>query len=383
MVGSAGRSSIAAADRNLPAEPVPAMIRADRKLAGLINALRLQVRRAVTLPSPIFRSTVTSPTILQDTTHLVDPELLSWVANGPAVTYDPELVAVVRAAMTEQVASSDPDADGLPVSVSEHKIQIASGEPQISILVATPKRQSPVRFGILYVHGGGFIVGSAGLALPFIRQVVAALDCVVAAVDYRLAPEVSFPVPLEDCYAALVWFAREATALGVDPTRIAVMGESSGAGLAAALALVSRDRRGPAIKFQSLLCPMLDDRTVTEPDPNPTTGQFIWNRDSNRFAWKCYLGREPGSQGVSHYAAPARAINLSELPSTHIQVGTLDLFFDENLEFVRRLARAAVPVAFEVYPGAYHGFELMYPSEVTKDVQARRLSRLARALACR
>lgn len=351
------------------------------KLATLLGRLRARTKRTAPALSAAAGITVEPPRDRLDTTRLADPELLAWVGGTPAPDHTPELVAGLRAAMAEQVRTTDPDADGLPLRVSTHIAPGYEGEADVRIRVVTPTGDRRDRPGILHIHGGGFILGSADLTLPSVRPVAAALDCIIASVDYRLAPEAPFPAGLNDCYAALAWFAAQAPALGVDATRIAVMGESAGGGLAAALALLARDRGGPALAFQSLLYPMLDDRTVTEVDPNPVTGQFIWNRASNRYAWETYLDAPPGSDPVSPYAAPARASDLSRLPPAHILVGTLDLFFDEDLEFARRLARAAVPVALDIFPGAFHAFDMMYPAAVSKDVQARRRTRLAQALA--
>jgi len=179
---------------------------------------------------------------------------------------------------------------------------------------------------------------------------------VIVSVDYRLAPETVFPGSLEDCYAALVWMTERATALGIHPDHIGLMGDSAGAGLAASLALLARDRHGPSIAFQNLMFPMLDDRTLTEENPNPVTGEFVWTREYNRFGWTSLLGCEPGSEGVSVYAAPGRATDLTHLPPTWLGVGTLDLFLDENLRFAQGLIRAGVAVEMNVWPGAYHGF---------------------------
>ena len=169
---------------------------------------------------------------------------------------------------------------------------------------------------------------------------------------------------MEDCYAALKWFHANAAELGFSPKRIAIGGESAGGGLAAALALVARDRGEVPIIHQQLVYPMLDDRSPAE--PHPYAGEFGWTRGANRFGWKSLLGQEPGGEGVSPYAAPARAANLEGLPPTFIGVGALDLFLEEDLEYARRLTRAGVPVELHVYPGAFHGSDLVTTARISR-----------------
>jgi triacylglycerol lipase len=185
---------------------------------------------------------------------------------------------------------------------------------------------------------------------------VAELGCVVCSVDYRLAPEHPYPAPVEDCYSALGWLHEQADALSIDRSRVVIKGESAGGGLAAALALLARDRGGPAIAFQHLTYPMIDDRTCVDPDPHPYVGEFVWTPERNHFGWTALLGRPPGGKDIPAYAAAARATDLSGLPPTFISVGALDLFLEENLEYGRRLTRAGVAVEMHVYPGAFHGF---------------------------
>ncbi len=188
------------------------------------------------------------------------------------------------------------------------------------------------------------------------RRLVSELGCAIFSVDYRLAPETRFPGSLEDCYSVLLWLATNAKRLGVSVSCLGVKGESAGGGLAAALALLTRDRSGPRLAFQHLIYPMLDDRTGTDLDPNPYTGDFVWTRQQNDFGWSSLLGKQPGSPGVPAYAAAARGENLTGLPPTFIGVGSLDLFLDENLAYAGRLSRAGVEVELHVYPGAIHRF---------------------------
>jgi acetyl esterase/lipase len=198
-------------------------------------------------------------------------------------------------------------------------------------------------------------------------------------VEYRLAPETVAPGALEDCYAALRWLHTAADEISVDRTRIAIGGESAGGGLAAALALLARDRGELPICFQLLIYPMLDDRTVTAEARNPFTGQFVWTPSANRFGWTALLGHEPGVADVSPYAAAARASDLSGLPPAYICVGALDLFVDEDIAYAKRLLRAGVPTELHIFPGAYHAFEMAVDAAVTVAAQRERRTALARA----
>jgi len=236
------------------------------------------------------------------------------------------------------------------------------------------------RSTLLWMHGGGYIMGSPEQEDLMVKHMVSAIGCVAVSVDYRLAPETRHPGPVEDCYAALKWLHTHASELGVDPTRIAIAGSSAGGGLAAALGLLARDRGEIPLAFQLLIAPMLDDRTCTLAEPHPYTGEFIWTRENNRFGWTSLLGQEPGLADVSPYAAAARAEHLEGLPPTFINVGALDLFLEEDLEYARRLTRAGVPTEFHIYPGAYHGFRMVADAQVTQTAARDQLAALKRAL---
>ena len=243
-------------------------------------------------------------------------------------------------------------------------------------------RPAPVGSGealpaLLWIHGGGYVIGSPLQDEPFCQMVSRRLGIVVAAVAYRRAPEYKFPIPLEDCHDGLVWLARQP---GVDPDRVAIGGASAGGGLAAALALLARDRGLVHPVFQLLSYPMLDDRTVlrTDIDERPFR---LWNQKANRFGWMSYLGREPGSSGVSGLAAPARHEDLAGLPPAWIGVGTCDLFHDEDLVYARRLEDAGVTCSLHVVEGAFHGFEGVVPKAgVSRDYQRAEVEALAGSL---
>lgn len=205
---------------------------------------------------------------------------------------------------------------------------------------------------LLWIHGGGYVIGDAAQDDVLCRRFAQELGATVASVNYRLAPEHPYPVPVEDCYAALSWLSALPS---VDPARVAIAGASAGGGLAAALALLTRDRGEIAVAAQVLVYPMLDDRTSQRKDLDHP-GHRLWNQSSNRFGWRAYLGdADPGE------AVPARRDDLAGLPPAWIGVGTLDLFHDEDLAYAERLRAAGVPCEVMVVDGAFHGFDGIAP----------------------
>lgn len=295
--------------------------------------------------------------------HLVDGELLGFLDMRPPMVLNADTLASVRAGFPEMLAlmfaGYVPPAD---VEKTERFVPGPKGAPEVRVFVFTPKKAAEPRPAYLHIHGGGYVVGSADMSEANCARTASEQGAVVVTVDYRLAPETPFPGPVEDCYAALKWLHANAKELGVDPARIAIGGESAGGGLAAGLALLARDRGEIRIAHQQLIYPMIDDRPLA--DPHPYTGEFIWTHSSNRFGWTSLLGHEPGRDGVSPYAAAARAENLEALPPTFISTGALDLFLEENLEYARRLTRAGVPVELHVYPGGVHGFDMVADSRL-------------------
>jgi len=236
--------------------------------------------------------------------------------------------------------------------------------------------------GLCWFHGGGMAIGSPeaddGLLARFAEQ----LGIVCASVDYRLTPEHPYPIPFEDAYAGLCWFAEQAGRLGVDTSRIAVGGASAGGCLCAAVAIASRDLGGPDLAFQMPLFPMLDD-TMDTPSNREVTAELIpfsWNSDMSAVAWDWYLAGLKGGE-VPYYAAPARCPNLSGLPPAYTLVGQFDPLRDETISYVQRLAQAGVPTEFHLYDGAVHGFELAALGTATGDaVHEGIISALARGV---
>jgi len=228
-------------------------------------------------------------------------------------------------------------------------IQVDDG---VSARVFRPETAANPTPALLWIHGGGYIMGSASMADRFCRTVADRFGVVAAAVEYRLAPEHPFPIPLEDCYSALRWLAALPE---VDDSRIAIGGESAGAGLAAALALLARDHGEIAPVFQALSYPMLDDRTASRTDIDPRRLR-MWSPENNRFGWRSYLG--PAGGDVPALAAPARHPDLSGVAPAWIGVGTNDLFHDEDVAYAHRLRESGVPCELHLVQGAYHGFDL-------------------------
>jgi acetyl esterase/lipase len=288
-----------------------------------------------------------------DTRHLVDPELAPLLDAWPAFALSEETLPAIR-------ARALPRPPAPPVDVRFDKVAAPGrdGAPDVPLWVYRANGADGALPCILHLHGGGYVAGKASELEDIHRALAAELRCAIVSVDYRLAPETAFPGNVEDAYAGLDWVMREAGAWGIDPARVGVMGESAGGGLAAALALLARDRGEHRLAFQHLIYPMIDDRTCVR-EAHPFAGEFVWDADKNRFGWAALLGQAPGGADVSPYAAAARAQDLAGLPPTFISTGALDLFVDEDLDYAQRLIRAGVPTELHVYPGAFHAFNLV------------------------
>lgn len=319
------------------------------------------------------------------TRFLVDPQLLPMLDQFPPLAFTRESLPEVRKGMAEmqqQMAATLPPVPG--VKVSERRVPGPTGGPAVRVLVYESENERHSRAGLLWIHGGGFVMGNADADDLNCRAMAAEIGCVIVSVDYRLSPETPFPGPVEDCYAALRWLHQDAASLGVDQARLAVGGMSAGGNLAAAVALLARDRKAIPLVFQLLIYPMLDDRTVSHPEPHPYTGEYIWTPECNRFGWSSMLGDALGSDTVSSYAAPAREKDLRGLPPTYISAGALDLFLEEDMEYARRLTRASVPTELHVYPGGYHAFDGIAPeADVSRAFRRDIMSALQKALGTR
>jgi acetyl esterase/lipase len=264
-------------------------------------------------------------------------------------------------------------------SVAERSVPGRAGAPDVRVFVINAKAGER-RPAVLHTHGGGYVLGSAARDVPDLQVLAQALDCVIVTVDYRLAPETPFPGSLEDNYAALKWLHVNAEALGADRSRVALAGESAGGGHAAMLAIAARDRGEVPVMFQSLVYPMLDDRTGSTRKPPAHIGVFMWTAEYNRAGWGALLGKTPGGPDAPAGAVPARVENLAGLPPAWIGVGSIDLFVDEDVEYARRLIDAGVTTELLVVPGAYHGFDLLDAgSSISKQFKLARYNSLARA----
>ncbi|MEJ8566323.1 alpha/beta hydrolase [Elongatibacter sediminis] len=305
----------------------------------------------------------------------IDPELRAGLANQPQgldkLTRDTVMqVRAERARMFQPVSTP-------AVSTTEHQVPTQSGS--VRVIVYRPSAQATSDTpapGVLWVHGGGYVLGTAedDRALKIAQQI----DAVVVSVDYRLAPENPFPAGVEDCHASLLWMVDEALALGIDPQRIAIAGQSGGGGMAAGLALLNRDRSGPALALQLLLYPMIDNLHDTA--SGSIEDHPVWNRKTSLDAWEMYLNGAPGT-AASPYAAAARAQDLTGLPPACICVGAEDLFRDECIDYARRLMAAGVAVELAVFPGLYHGGDLFVPeAKISQRLQRSFLRSLADAL---
>jgi acetyl esterase/lipase len=309
--------------------------------------------------------------------YLVDSELLGTLDTLPTIDLTEELLPVIRATgLPLQIEAPAPDA----ADVTRRKVPGPEGAPEIEVAIYTPRPRDASLPCIFHIHGGGYITGSTAALEPIHRSLSVKASCCIVSVDYRLAPETRFPGAIEDCYAALSWLFKQAGKLGVDSARIGVMGESAGGGLAAALALLVRDRREYSLAFQHLIYPMLDDRTCVAKNPHPFAGEFLWTAHNNAFGWSALLGTAPGSDNVSAYAAAARADDLSGLPPTFISTGALDLFLEEDMDYARRLIRQGVPVELHVYPGAYHAFDFLTNAGIAAAARRDSLAALRRFL---
>lgn len=256
------------------------------------------------------------------------------------------------------MAAQAPDVPG--VEVEDHWAPGPEGDPDVMVRVYKPSELDPGAPALYWIHGGGMVMGTVAINDADCKGWASDMRCVVASVEYRLAPEHPHPAPIEDCFAGLAWLVSNAESLGVDADRIAVGGASAGGGLAAALALVARDR-GVDIIFQQLICPMLDDRNITR-SSHWVQHPKVWNRKANIIGWSSLLGKPAGSDDVSPYASPARAEDLSGLAPAFIIIGDLDLFVDESIDYAQRLAVAGVPTELHILPGAVHGSQYFLPT---------------------
>lgn len=299
-------------------------------------------------------------------THPVDPEIAPVLSVFPTFELSDEALDSVR----QMLGRPRPDGPA-PLFQPEERFAPAAGDgPPVRLLLFDPPGRAH-QAAILHMHGGGTVMGCADISAVNNATLARDLGVLIVSVDYRLSPEAPFPAALDDCVAAYDWMRADAAKLRIDPARIAVAGESAGGLLAAALALMARDTERPPPCFQLLTYPMLDHRTGSEAQPGSAgTGDHIWTRQSNCYAWSA-LGQGNIPEGrQAAWFSPSLADDLASLPPAWIGVGALDLFLGEDLDYAGRLGAAGSAVELQIYPGAFHAFDMVEAASVTQRYRA-------------
>ncbi len=311
--------------------------------------------------------------------YAFDPELQPILEFLPALGIEDPVAA--RTGFTALIAQLNTELDESGVVITNRSIAGPGGAPAIPLRIYAPVQLSAPAAGLLYLHGGGFVIGNLdsehGSCVALCRN----LGIVVISVDYRLAPETPYPGGLEDCYAALLWVQQNSAQLKLDPGRLGVFGQSAGGGLAAATALLARERNGPKLCFQYLGMPELDDRLDTH-SMRQYTDTPLWNRPNAELSWNYYLGDgwQRGADNVPCFAAPARAEDLSGLPPAYISTMEFDPLRDEGVLYALKLMRAGVATELHCYPGTFHGSSLVATAEVSRREAAEMFTVLRRGL---
>ncbi|MEU6419636.1 alpha/beta hydrolase [Streptomyces spiralis] len=308
-----------------------------------------------------------------------DPEVDMVVSYAPPL--DLTDIAAARELLAQATAGLPPFQPEAGVELTHLDASGAGDNPPVDLYMLRPSGgpTGQGRPALLWFHGGGFVLGDARESLPFLDAAVRLTGAIGISVQYSLAPEATFPAPIEEGLAALNWIVAHAEQLGVDPERIAVGGQSAGGAHAAGLALRLRDEGGPKIVFQLLDIPVTDDRLITQSAVEYTDG-LVWNTKNAQLSWRAYLGDT--GEPVSPYAAPARAEDLSGLPPAFITVNQFDPLRDEGIEYARRLAHAKVPAELHLYAGTFHGSSgIALAAEVSRRQNSDLVAALGRALA--
>ncbi len=279
---------------------------------------------------------------------------------------------VARRQAMSAFRNAAPKAEFPQLHVSEHTYPGPGGE--LSLRLYQPQSAKTPSPGLIYIHGGGMVMGDLDTQDENLREMATELQIPIASIDYRKAPEHPYPAAPEDCYAGVCWIFENAAAMGMERDNIGLMGASAGGGLALAAALMLRDRQGPTLNYLLPIYPMIDDRHHTN-SSTEVVDIGIWDREGSIEAWQWYLG---GNEADA-YAAPSRAEDLANLPPTYIDVGDLDLFRDEDILIAQRLSAAGVPVEFHLWPGAYHASEMFAPgAALSKRIWATRYTAIRR-----
>lgn len=300
---------------------------------------------------------------------MLDPELAAVVEWLPQIALDDPVAA--RRAFDEALEAIVVELPGIEtLALEDRTVPGRDGAPDVPVRVYRPAATDTRSLlpAVVMIHGGGFVIGSVEAEHAGAATIALDTGGVVVSVDYRLAPEHPYPAALEDCYAALCWLHDQAGALGVDPARVALVGASAGGGLAAATALYARDQGGPAVCFQLLQIPELDDRLET-PSMRRFVDSPLWNRPLAVQSWQAYLGPLSGADDVPAYAAPARATDLSGLPPAYVSTAENDPLRDEGINYAQRLLQAGVSVELHQFPGTFHGSALVTTAAVSRRAQ--------------
>lgn len=276
-------------------------------------------------------------------------------------TIRPDMIQAVRGASPTPQATFDA-IDAAGVQVTDHAVTSYDGAQVVVTVISGGARSEPGP-GLYFIHGGGMIMGDRWRGVVPLLGWIKQFGLTVVSVEYRLAPEHPDPTPVEDAYAGLAWTDAQAEDLGIDRGSLLVMGTSAGGGLAAGVALMARDRGGPVLCGQMLICPMLDDRDATV-SSRQIDGVGVWNRETNRTGWSALLGERRGGEDVTAYAAPSRATDLSNLPPTYIDCGSAEVFRDEDVAYASAIWAAGGQAELHVWPGGFHGFDALAPQSV-------------------
>lgn len=313
-----------------------------------------------------------------------DPELAAVLASQPhlSISLQPRHIAKLREAQSAPGARLTDSvlACGGAVQVEESTIRSSTAGIALPLLVLQPTHAASVRPALCFFHGGGMVAGDTRSGIEVPLEWVVQLGIVVLSVGYRLAPEHPHPVPVEDCYAALCGVDQQRAEWGIDSFPLMVGGVSAGGGLAAGVTLLARDRGGPEISDQILMCPMLDDQARFHSSAE-LLREGVWDARSNQTAWDALLGEARGRPEIPASAAPSRAESLAGLPAAYLDVGAVETFRDEVIDYAARLAQAAVPTELHVWSGAFHGFDVLAPdAAVSHAARAARIDYLRRRL---
>jgi acetyl esterase/lipase len=309
----------------------------------------------------------------------LDPELRELLADMPLMSrLDPEILAHLR-----QLPSTPLDSLLEHRQVDRREITVPAGDgTPIPLTVLSPADTDRTTAApcVYWIHGGGMVMGDRFSQIDIPLEWLDRFGAVVVSVDYRLAPEATGTVLVDDCYRGLLWIAEHADDLGVDPTRIVVAGASAGGGLAAGVTLLARDLGAPSIAAQLLICPMLDHRNTTTSSRQYSGVPGVWTGEMNAFGWSSVLGDLTDSE-VPAYVSPALAENLSDLPTTYVDTGSAEVFRDEDTDYATRIWAAGGQAELHVWAGGFHGFDALYPqAHISTTARRTRTDWLARAV---